>query len=163
MTINNTANKSLIIRTFHNDDLDSILHIFHDTVHAINIRDYSPEQIAAWAPAQLDRERWAQELTEHITYVALKDGTIVGFGDATPEGEIDRLYTHKDYQGQGIAKAILQALERELHALGITQITTQASITAKPFFEKQGYVVERKNEKERREVIFINYIMKKHC
>lgn len=151
-----------IIRKFEPQDLDQILELFCNTVHTINSKDYSAEQINAWAPQQLDKERWASEFTEHITYVAIKDAHIVGFGDATQDGEIDRLYTHKDFQGQGIASAILKKLEEELAALGITEVTTQASITAKPFFEKCGYAVMQSQEmKHRSGVIFLNYVMNK--
>jgi putative acetyltransferase len=150
------------IQKYYPDDLDQILKLFHDTVHAINIRDYSQEQINAWAPATIDRNRWVHNLSNHIAYVAKIADIIVGFGDATKQGYIDRLYTHKDYQGKGIASAILKKLEEELQKLGVIQFTTEASITAKPFFERQGYTVVNSQEiKHRSGVIFINYVMKK--
>lgn len=58
------------------------------------------------------------------------NGEIVGFGDMDETGYLDRLYVHKDYQGQGIASAICDELER--FAAGKT-FTTHASITAKLF------------------------------
>ena len=51
-------------------------------------------------------------------------------------GYLDRLYVHKDYQGQGIATAICDALEQhalEQHTL-VQTFHTAASITARPFF-----------------------------
>ena len=62
-------------------------------------------------------------------------GKIVGFEDMNGNGYLDRLYVHKDYQGQGVASAICDELER--FAAGKT-ITTHASITAKPFFHHSG-------------------------
>ncbi len=37
----------------------------------------------------------------------------MGFGDYNEDHYVDRLFTHKDYQGKRIASYILQKLERE--------------------------------------------------
>lgn len=73
-------------------------------------------------------------------------------------GYLDRLYVHKDYQGQGVASAICDEFER--FAAGKT-ITTHASITAKPFFQHRGYHVVRKQEVIRRGVALTNFVMEK--
>ena len=86
------------------------------------------------------------------------NGEIVGFGDMDETGYLDRLYVHKDYQGQGVASAICDELER--FAAGKT-ITTHASITAKPFFLHRGYRVVRKQEVIRRGVALTNLVMEK--
>ena len=37
------------IRSYHSDDCQAILSLFYETVHRINRRDYTQEQIEAWA------------------------------------------------------------------------------------------------------------------
>jgi len=44
---------------------------------------------------------------------------------------------------------------------GISELTADVSITAKPFFEKQGYEVIRKQREERRGQILTNDKMRK--
>ena len=85
---------------------------------------------------------------------------IVGFGDIDKTGYLDRLYIHKDYQRKGIAAALCDRLEQ---ANNITKIITHASITAKGFFEKRGYVVLKAQEVERRGVKLKNFVMKKRA
>ena len=86
------------------------------------------------------------------------DGQIVGFGDLDVErGYLDRLYVHRDHQGEGIATALCGALERAASG----PITTHASITARPFFEGRGYRVLREQQVERRGVWLTNYVMGK--
>jgi putative acetyltransferase len=132
-------------------------------VHTINILDYALEQINAWAPPEIDSERWLHHFKHHITFVAISGTQIVGFGDATKEGLIYHMYTHKNFQRQGIATSLLKKLEEELQKLSITKIITEASITAKPFFEKQGYSTLYSQEKKHRSgIMFLNYIMHKH-
>ncbi|OFD06774.1 acetyltransferase [Bacillus thuringiensis] len=106
----------IIIRTFQKEDLETVLQLFYETVHTVNARDYNELQLQAWAPKRLDRERWLQSLEKNICYVAEYRGVIVGFGDYNDEHYIDRLFTHKDYQGKGVASHRYQAklIQRQL-------------------------------------------------
>ena len=106
----------------------------------------------------MDSQAWDKSFWAHRTIIATESGKIVGFGDMDETGYLDRLYVHKDYQGQGIASAICDELER--FAAGKT-ITTHASITAKPFFQHRGYRVVRKQEVIRRSVALTNLVMEK--
>ncbi|AHA06968.1 MULTISPECIES: GNAT family N-acetyltransferase [Bacillus] len=151
----------IIIRTFQKEDLETVLQLFYETVHTVNARDYNELQLQAWAPKRLDRERWLQSLEKNICYVAEYRGVIVGFGDYNDEHYIDRLFTHKDYQGKGVASYILQKLEKEAVNLGHGDIYTEASITAKSFFERKGFICIKEQKKQHNGQIFINYVMKK--
>ena len=91
------------LRIYRPGDLEEIYQLFYDTVHFVNRADYSPEQLDAWAPRQMDRSRWEQSLAEHETWVAWEEGRIVGFGDLAQNGYLDRLYVHKDFVRKGIA------------------------------------------------------------
>lgn len=79
-------------------------------------------------------------LSHNSSYVAVRSDTIVGFADITTDGYLDHLFVHKDFQGQGIASGLLHRVEQEALGHGVKQIRTDASITAKPFFEHKGYV-----------------------
>ncbi|MBU4638303.1 GNAT family N-acetyltransferase [Bacillus toyonensis] len=151
----------IIIRTFQKEDLETVLQLFYETVHTVNARDYNELQLQAWAPKRLDRERWLQSLEKNICYVAEYRGVIVGFGDYNDEHYIDRLFTHKDYQGKGVASYILQKLEKEAVNLGHGDIYIEASITAKSFFERKGFICIKEQKKQHNGQIFINYVMKK--
>ena len=84
---------------------------------------------------------------------------VISSGKSTrANGYLDRLYVHKDYQGQGIASAICDELER--FAAGKT-FTTHASITAKLFFQHRGYHVVRKQEVIRHGVALTDFVMEK--
>ncbi|MEN3131874.1 GNAT family N-acetyltransferase [Bacillus albus] len=153
--------KDIIIRTFQKEDLDQVLQLFYETVHTVNAKDYNELQLQAWAPERLDREDWLQSLEKNISYVADHKGVIVGFGDYNDDRYIDRLFTHKDYQGKRVASYILQKLEKEAVNLGHREIYTEASITAKPFFESKDFICIKEQKKQHNGQIFINYVMKK--
>ncbi len=132
--------------------------MFYDTVHTVNAKDYTAEQLNAWATGRVDQEEWNRSFLAHFTVVAVKDENIVGFGDIDAAGYLDRLYVHKDFQGAGVATRIYDRLEQ---SVSTEKIVTHASVTAKPFFEKRGYTAIRKQQVERQGIILSNYVMEK--
>lgn len=145
------------IRRYERGDLEKITMIFQNTVHKVNIKDYTPEQVDAWAPDFIDKEKWNKTLSEHHTFVAVENEAIIGFGDIDNSGYLDRLYVHHDYLRQGVATLICNKLESMIDS--DQTIVIHASITAKPFFEKRGYKVVKEQLVERNGVFLKNYIM----
>ena len=137
------------------------MNLFYNTVHQINIRDYSKEQVDAWAPKDMDYQRWKDALFRKITYVADDNGKIVGFGELEDDGHIDRFYCHKDFQRKGVGTMILEAIQSKARSLGLKSLFTEASITARPFFEAKGFKVVTCQEVEHRKMKFRNYAMSK--
>ena len=150
------------IRKYQSKDCNEITQLFYNTVHSINAKDYSQAQLNVWATGVVDKDAWDKSLTQHYTVVCEQDGIIVGFGDINNTGYLDRLFVHRDYQGIGIATAIVDNIEHYAIKHGIAMVTTHASITAKPFFERQGYKVIKEQQVERNKQILINFVMEKH-
>ncbi len=149
----------MIIREYIQSDCIELTKLFYNTVHTVNAKDYTKEQLNVWATGKVDLEKWNQSLLEHYTLIAVESNRIVGFGDIDKTGYLDRLYIHKDYQRKGIAAALCDRLEQ---ANNITKIITHASITAKGFFEKRGYSVINQQQVKREGIILINYVMEKN-
>ncbi|KAB5617679.1 GNAT family N-acetyltransferase, partial [Enterococcus faecium] len=58
-----------------------------------------------------------------------------------------------------MATKIADELENHVLETGMQKITTHASITAKPFFEKRGYKVINEQTVELRGQLFTNFLM----
>lgn len=158
------AADAITITGFKLQYAEEIIALFYDTVHSVNAADYSPEQLAAWAPKALQQElveRWGDSLAHNNTYVAWKGGIIVGFSDLAANGKLDRLYIHKDYQRQGVANRLLEKIEHEARHQQVKELTADVSITAKPFFEHHGFSVVEPQKVERFGVHLRNYRMSK--
>lgn len=149
------------IRSYRAADCPLLAQLFYDTVHTVNARDYSPAQLAVWATGSVDLAAWNRSFLQHHTLVAIDADQIVGFGDMDQDGFLDRLYIHHAFQRRGVARAILQQLEEQAKARGVTRFTTHASITARPFFERFGYMVLQRNEVVRAGISLTNYTMEK--
>lgn len=148
----------MIIRKYMSDDCEKLAELFYYTVHTVNAKDYTKEQLNAWADGSVDLEEWNKSLSKHFTVVAVENNKIIGFGDIDKSGYLDRLYVHKDYQKQGIATRICNELEK---AYDVNKIITHASITAKSFFEHRGYKVIKEQQVIKNGIYLTNYIMEK--
>ncbi|MEN6621929.1 MAG: GNAT family N-acetyltransferase [Smithella sp.] len=152
------------IRQFQSKDAEGTANLYLDTVKRINSRDYSTEQIRAWISNDMDIDLWRFRLQKGLTYIAdSEEGELLGFISIDHDGHIDLIYCHADHQGQGIGSKLLKYVERQLKASGITCFFTEASITARPFFEKQGFKVIKEQRVQKNDVSLINYIMEKRC
>jgi putative acetyltransferase len=149
------------VRHFMPEDAAQIAQLFHDTIHTVNSRDYSPIQLAAWAPDDLQFYDWVAFCSSRITFVVDDRGTIAGFANLEPDGHIDCFYCHKDYQRRGVGTLLYQAVEQQALKLGCDRLFTEASITAKPFFQRLGFTVIQQQTVTRRGEAFINYRMEK--
>ena len=146
------------IRSYRPSDCRETAALFYSTVRTVNRKDYSEEQVRAWAPEKMDLENWRESFTEHFALVAVAGEQNVGFGDIAQDGYLDRLFVHRNYQRRGIGTAICDLLEQ---MAGTDTLCTHASITARNFFEKRGYLVLREQQAERRGVLLANFVMEK--
>lgn len=149
----------MIVRKYTPSDCGEIIKLFYNTVHTVNARDYSKDQLDVWATKQIDFEKWDKSLREHYSLVSTHNGIIVGFGDVDYTGYIDRLYVHHDYQRKGIATEICNGLEEKVRGCNIS---VRASITSRPFFEKRGYIIVEELQTVREGITLINYFMTKN-
>lgn len=148
----------MILRSYKNSDCKELINLFYSTVHTVNAKDYTREQLDVWAPKNIDLRKWDYSFRKHKTVVAIEDNKIVGFGDIDRSGYLDRLFVDKNYQNQGIATALCEELEASVEG---KRITTHASITAKPFFEHRGYHLIKEQKVLRNGIELINFVMGK--
>lgn len=145
------------ISKYTTDDEMETIQLIRETVRAINVNDYTEEQIKIWS--NIDINVWKQSLmNKHAIVAKTPSGIIVGFADMSPTGYLDRLYIHKDFQRTGIAKKLVNTLEN----LNLsTKYYTYASKTAVPFFKAIGYNIVKENKVVLQGQSFINYKMEK--
>lgn len=147
----------MVIREYRPIDGQALAELFYNTVHTINAKDYTKEQLDAWATGKVDLEKWNRSFEEHYSLVAFDGEMVIGFGDIGKTGYLDRLFVHADYQRKGVATSICNQLERSVQG----SIVTHASITARPFFEKRGYKVVKEQQVERKGIFLTNFVMEK--
>jgi putative acetyltransferase len=143
------------------EDCDAIRTLFRDTIRTVNVADYDAAQIAAWSKGWEIRPPWEARINYQYFLLAEIEGVLVGFCSLEPDGHLDLLYVHAAHQGQGIAHILYHAIEAEAKALGLAGIYSEVSITARTFFERQGFTIVTPQTVHVRGVDIINYQMRK--
>ena len=149
----------IIIRPLHADDAPQLLRLFKETIRQVNAADYSPAQIAAWASDEISEADWAARFSGRFVVVAEAEGEIAGFAELETDGRIDRFYVSARHQGLGIGRALLAALVKHAEQVDLGRLFADVSITGRPFFERQGFVVVAPQTVTLRGVDFLNYRM----
>jgi len=152
---------ALIIRGLHRADVDAVIEVFRASVRIVARRDYSHDQVMAWAPDEIDAASWAARYDTRRGWVAELDSQIVGFGELEGHEHLDMMYVHPAHQQRGVATALLQQIEAAARGLGARNLLTEASITARPFFERRGFLVVAPQTVTVRNQRFVNFRMTK--
>ena len=156
-----TKTTGLTLRKGLLKDLQEILILFSGTIETVCANDYNNEQIVAWISSVNNTGRWHRLIENQYFIVAVLNQKIVGFASLAHGDYIDVLYVHKDFQRQGIAQQLYNALETEATTHKNTILTADVSKTAKPFFEANGFKVIAEQIQIRTEVEIPNYNMRK--
>jgi putative acetyltransferase len=151
----------LIVRDYRAGDAGEICRLFYETVRAVNLGDYSPEQVRAWAPAPPDPDAWHGRMSGRHTLVVEDDDGVAGFAELEEDGHLDMFYCRKDAVGRGVGSLLYAAVEERARGLCVGRIFTEASITARPFFGRKGFALLRRNVVTRNGVQVTNFSMEK--
>ncbi|HRR10059.1 MAG TPA: GNAT family N-acetyltransferase [Rhodothermales bacterium] len=150
------------IRLMQPEDREILVRLFTGTVRIVNRRDYTPEQVLAWAPDPPDMQRWQSIFEPPVqTFVAEIAGNIVGFGQIAPDGYINCFYVHADFQRIGVGRNLMTCLFEKAQAWEIDRLYSDVSLTAYPFFADFGFMIVVRKTVKVRGVAMNNFRMEK--
>lgn len=150
-----------LIRQFREEDAPALWQVYVSSIHGLASADYSPEQISAWAPDDFDPKRWADRVRELSPFIAERSGHVIGYGDVQEDGYIDHFFVAAEAARQGVGSLLMGAIHDRAAAMSIGALSAQVSLTARPFFAKWGFHVERPQTLTVRGVTLDNFSMRK--
>jgi len=133
------------LRPYLPTDAAGLADVFRTSVEILAEDDYSDAQREAWAALADDVDAFRDWLGGMLTLVVEGEDGLLGFGALEDNTMIALLYVRPDYARRGVATLICDALEKLAAARGTTLITTDASDTSQPFFDKRGYRASQRN------------------
>ena len=134
--------------------------VFYNSVHAINTSIYSIEQKHSWAPLPIDYGKWENRFNVKKPYILTVNGEVAGFIELESDGHIDCAYVAPEFERKGVATMLLKHVIFVAKEMGLKELFVEASVVAKPLFEKLGFKVQNKNKVIRNDIILINYSMR---
>ena len=151
----------ICICDYEHENAQELVNIYFNTIHRINTQHYTEVQVDAWAPkSNLNIEKWTKKFSVIQPLVAFVQEKIVGFAGLEGNGHIDCFYCHHNWIGQGIGSALMKEITKRAKVKQIHRLFAEVSITAKPFFEKHGFIVLCK-QNDCKGVKITNYKMEK--
>lgn len=151
----------MIIRSYRESDLASVVECFEQSVRVIVARYYRPDQVALWAPAAADMDSWRRRLSSGGVFVAVIDEAIAGFVRATEDGLVDLLYVHPLHERRNVGWALLDVACDWCATGGAKILEANVSLAARPLFEAAGFHVQREQAVEYRGTMFRNFRMRR--
>lgn len=149
------------VRRYREGDEPALLQVFFSSIRDIASRDYTPEQIAAWASEDRDPQLWASRIRQLQPFIVEVEGEIAGYADVQPNGYIDHFFVSGKYPKQGIGTLMMNAIHVEANRLGLNELTSNVSKTAEGFFLRHGFHVVERGFPVRRGVTLQNALMRK--
>ena len=150
------------VRRYQSGEEAELWNIYYGAIHRVCSRDYTPEQVSAWAPADFDAKTWAVSVAQLNPYVAVLNSRLVGYTEIQSDGLIDHFFVHPDYQGCGVGAALMNRIFSVATGLGISRLYSHVSKTAQPFYQRFGFQVIAQNTPVIRGVALSNATMEKH-
>lgn len=139
----------------------ALFEIYHSAIHLVAIRDYTPEQVEAWAPRDLDAALWQRRIRGIDPFVAERGGQLPGYADLQPDGYIDHFFVSGRHPRQGIGSMLMTHILQQAADRGMAELGSDVSRTAQPFFAKFGFVVTEQRLPELRGVVIPNARMRR--
>ncbi len=153
--------RQISIRDFTPADAKALWEVYFHTVRNVNCRDYSPQQVQAWAPSDFDFTLWQKRMEGLKPFVAVVDGVIAGYSDLQEEGLIDHFFCHYQFQGKGVGRALMTHIFALGEQRGIKRYHSHVSLTARPFYERMGFEMVKQQTLDVRGQRLTNFLMQK--
>ncbi|RQO60471.1 GNAT family N-acetyltransferase [Paucibacter sp. KBW04] len=148
------------IRRYNPGEESILFNVYYTSVHQLATREYSQEQIQAWAPRDRDASLWEERIRGINPFVAELNGELVGYSDLQPSGYIDHFFVSGSHARCGIGTALMNHILQEAMSTGLHELTSDVSRTAQPFYEKFGFTVIEQRQPKVRGVVIPNAFMR---
>lgn len=151
------------LREARPEDITALAHMVGETIVRVNNKDYSPPQVTAWAARASSAAQWKELFGDDLAFFVAENpaGEIVGVSSVNDRGYLHSMFVDYRYQGMGIASALLERARQYAVCAGTKEMTSEVSITARPFFESRGFRVEKEQEVMVGTISMKNYFMKR--
>ena len=137
--------------------------IFRSAVEVIGANYYNAEQLRVWGGPRVTAARLDANYSDgRETFVAVdEDDQAIAFTDLESDGHVDMLYCDPAFARQGVATALLSAIERAALKHRLKRLHTEASEAALRVFEKAGFKLLHRRDLHIDGVAIHNWAMEK--
>ena len=133
---------SITVRPATTADAAAACEVLRRSIRELCVADHRDDEriLAAWLANKTPENvrRWIAT-PSLFCVVAVEIGEVRGVGMVQRDGEIQLCYLVPEAQHRGIGKLLLRTLEAEAVRWGLDKVFLTSSLTAKAFYERNGY------------------------
>ncbi len=108
----------ITINKFEKEMIADLWQVYFTAIRLICVKDYSDEQVNAWAPDNFDMKLFEERQENLNPFVAKMGSKVVGYADLQPNGLIDHFFVHGKYQSMGVGGALMNSILKKGHDIG---------------------------------------------
>ena len=121
-------------------DAPGIWNVRVSAIRGINEPRYPQEDLIKWAPKVMP-EGFTKAVENNEWYVVTDHDLIIATGYVDVDKKrLEALFVLPEYQGQGIAKLMINHLHNIAKTHGLSEINLDATLNAEGFYSRHGYV-----------------------
>lgn len=132
------------VRKANPDDAEGIIGAHISSIREVCSKDYTHEQIEAWAGRKFKAELWRQTIERDYVWVAEVESRIVGFSQLAimdqDNAEVMGLYLMPLALGHSLGKKLLAEMLSVCRNEKINRVSLYATLTAADFYQRQGFL-----------------------
>jgi len=132
-----------MIRRAAHADAQGIINSHIRSIREICSKDYSPQEIEAWAGRDFKVERWHATIDRDFVWVIDIGGKVSGFGHIALKDDgsayLHGLYFSPEAKGLGFGKKLFEEMLKVVREKKISKIRLHSTITAKAFYKHLGF------------------------
>ncbi len=122
-------------------DLSLMQRLFYQTVTTYGAMLFTKSEIKIYSRLATNKIYWNKKFEKDFIYNAKLNGEIVGSFSMDSKGNIEYIFVHMNYHGQGIARELYKTIEEVAKKSNINTLTTQINPLTRSFFEKNGFEI----------------------
>ncbi len=122
-------------------DLSLMQRLFYQTVTTYGTMLFTKSEIKIYSRLATNKIYWNKKFEKDFIYNAKLNGEIVGSFSMDSKGNIEYIFVHMNYHGQGIARELYKTIEEVAKKSNINTLTTQINPLTRSFFEKNGFEI----------------------
>ncbi len=135
---------SFILRRAIHSDAEGIIQVHVRSIREICGKDYTSEQIEAWAGRKFKPELWVQAIDRDFIWVVEHECKVTGFGHLAVMDEkfceVMGLYFIPPAIGQGLGKKMFLEFKNIAVQHNLKRMRLHSTVTAKSFYESVGFL-----------------------
>ncbi len=142
----------LHVRALRRGDEYALRKVFYSSVHELACKDYTAEQLEAWAPEAYELIPWAERIRGTPPFIVDASGAVAGYAVLLEDGTIDQFFVAAAFSGQGVARMLMTHIHQQASRRAIAELHAEVSLTAEPFFLLSGFEVAHRHRLARADV-----------